>query len=96
MARTHHILNAASNLLGISLLLIAGLRISESSGKTMADEIAWLSAAGFSISCLFSYLALREGPRAETCEAVADWSFMGSLGTLVVAVGVLAMATSLR
>ncbi|WP_298168916.1 hypothetical protein [Novosphingobium sp.] len=96
MARTHHILNAASNLLGISLLLIAGLRISDSGGKTMADEIAWMSAAGFSISCFFSYLALREGPRAEVYEAVADRSFLVGLATLVVAVGVLGMATSLR
>lgn len=96
MARTHHILNAASNLLGISLLLIAGLRISDSGGKTMADEIAWLSAAGFSISCFFSYIALREGPRSVACEAIADRTFMVSLATLVLAVGVLAMATSLR
>lgn len=96
MTRTHHILNAASNLLGISLLLIAGLRISDSGGKTMADEIAWLSAASFSISCCFSYLALREDSRSGTYESVADRSFMIGLGTLVVAVGVLAMATSLR
>ena len=96
MTRTHHILNAASNLLGISLLLIAGLRISDSGGKTMADEIAWLSAASFSISCCFSYLALREDSRSGTYESVADRSFMIGLGTLVVAVSVLAMATSLR
>lgn len=96
MARTHHILNAASNLLGIALLLIAGLRISDSGGKTMADEIAWLSAAGFSISCFFSYLALREDSRSATYEAIADRSFLVGLATLVVAVGVLAMTTSLR
>ncbi len=96
MTRTHHILNAASNLLGISLLLIAGLRISDSGGKSMADEIAWLSAASFSISCFFSYLALRNDARAEGFEAVADKSFMIGLATLIVAVGVLAMTTSLR
>jgi hypothetical protein len=55
-----------------------------------------MSAAGISISCCISYLALREGPRAEVYEAVADRSFLVGLATLVVAVGVLGMATSLR
>lgn len=96
MPRTHHILNAASNLLGISLLLIAGLRISSSGGKTMADQIAWLSTASFSVSCFFSYLALREDSRSRSFEAVADRSFMIGLGALILAVGVLAMATDLR
>jgi hypothetical protein len=63
----------------------------------MADEIAWLSAASFSISCFFSDLALREDARSEALEAVADRRLMTiGLGTLVIAVGVLAMATSLR
>jgi len=63
--KTTHILNAASNLLGIALLIITGLHISNQGRGTIADEVAWGAAVLFSLSCLFSYQAIRQEARSE-------------------------------
>jgi len=61
MQRPTHILNAASNLLGIALLIIAGLNVSHIADKSLADETAWFAAVCLATSCLLSYLSLRRG-----------------------------------
>ena len=81
MGTGQHILNAASNLLGIALLIITGLHLSDSAGKTVADEVAWIAAACFSASCLLSYLAIRAGETGRRTEAKADKAFLGGLFT---------------
>ena len=53
MPKHPHILNAASNLLGIALLIITGLHVSRYSATTFADEIAWGAAVSLMLSCLF-------------------------------------------
>lgn len=92
MPRSHHILSAASNLLGITLLIIAGLHIANRSEQGFADEIAWIGALCFSISCGLSYLAIRSNKEAPHSEAVADALFLVGLLALVVSVGVLALS----
>jgi hypothetical protein len=89
MEPTHHILNAACNLLGISLLIIAGLHLTNSTGKTLADEVAWIAALAFSVSCCASYLSIRT-PDNPRYESFADKVFLVGLFTLLAAVGVLA------
>jgi len=89
MEPRHHILNAACNLLGISLLIIAGLHLTNSTGKTLADEVAWVAALAFSTSCCASYLSIRE-PGNVNYESFADKVFLIGLFTLLGAVGVLA------
>lgn len=83
MGNGHHILNAASNLLGISLLIITGLHLSNSANKTLADEVAWIAAACFSVSCLLSYLAIRSRQDRSRSENMADKIFLGGLVTSV-------------
>lgn len=90
MPKSHHILNAASNLLGISLIIITGLHLTHRSGPTFADEIAWLAAACFSLGCLFSYIAIRAEPQESRFANWADSVFLAGVGALVVAVLVLA------
>lgn len=71
MQRPTHILNAASNLLGIALLIIAGLNVSHIADKSFADETAWLAAVCLASSCLLSYLSLRRGEPGHRFE---DWA----------------------
>lgn len=89
MERQSQILSAASSLLGIALLIIAGLNVSRVSARTFADEIAWVAAVALMLSCMLSYLAIRTGGRSRY-ERWADRTFMVGLVTLFVAVLVLA------
>ncbi|MBW8753227.1 MAG: hypothetical protein JF595_03605 [Sphingomonadales bacterium] len=91
MPRHHHILNAASNLLGIALIIITGLHISGRAATTMADEIAWLAGGCLSVSTLLSYIAIRREPAPSRCEIWADRIFLAGLVFLVLAVLALAV-----
>ena len=90
MPKHTHILNAASNLLGIAFVIIAGLNVTRLTGKTFADEVAWAAAVLLSLSCLLSYLAIRAEPNGARAEAWAV-SFMLGLAALFAAVLVLAL-----
>lgn len=92
--KTHQILPAASNLLGITLLIIAGLHLTDKSAKTFADEIAWGGALCFSISCWLSYLSIRKDAQSPKLEGYADGIFMGGLGFLTLSILVLAIANA--
>ncbi len=91
MQRPTHILNAASNLLGIALLIIAGLNVSHIADKSFADEIAWIAAVCLASSCLLSYLALRHERRGAAAELWADRIFLLGLATLIGSIVVLAI-----
>ena len=92
--RTSYILSAASNLLGISLVIIAGLNVSQIARSNLADEIAWGAALALAASCLLSYLALRTGAteaHAARFEKWADRVFLIGLFELFAAIVVLAL-----
>ena len=91
MQRHTHILNAASNLLGIALLIIAGLNVSHIADKSFADEIAWIAAVCLASSCLLSYLSLRHERRGDRVELWADRIFLAGLVTLIGSIVVLAI-----
>jgi len=89
--RTSHILNAASNLLGIALVIIAGLNVSHAARNSFADEIAWAAALCLGASCFLSYLALRdEEVRRKRAEKWADRVFLLGLLALIASIVVLA------
>ena len=89
---TGHILNAASNLVGISVVLITGIKVTGWGERTMADEIAWVAVLCFALSCLLSYLDLRAAPAETPHERRADRLFMLGLAALIIATGVLAFS----
>lgn len=91
MQRPTHILNAASNLLGIALVIIAALNVSHMTEKNIADRIAWIAALCFASSCLLSYLAIRHERRGELAEHWADRIFLIGLATLIGSIIVLAL-----
>lgn len=85
-----HILNAASNLLGIALIIITGISVTGQLQRSMADEIAWAAALCFSLSCLLSYLSMRSEERTVRYELWADRFFLAGLFTVFAAVAILA------
>jgi hypothetical protein len=91
MPRHHHILNAASNLLGIALVIITGLHLTGTAERTFADEVGWVSASCLSVSTLLSYMAVRREPELSTLEIWADRVFLAGLVSLVLAVFTLAL-----
>jgi hypothetical protein len=91
MPRHHHILNAASNLLGISLIIITGLHLTGTAERTFADEVGWVAASCLSVSTLLSYMAVRREPEPSALEVWADRVFLAGLVSLVLAVFTLAI-----
>jgi purine-cytosine permease-like protein len=90
--RTSHILNAASNLLGIALVIIAGLNVSHVARNGFADEITWGAALCLATSCFLSYVALRDDTvRRAKAERWADRIFLVGLVALILAIVVLAI-----
>src|SRR5262249_40503380 len=92
---SHHILGSASNLLGITLLILARLHITGATARAVADAGAWVGAIGFSLSCTLSYLSIRSNSQNVRAERMADAVFMGGLLSLIVAVVVLALSRAI-
>jgi hypothetical protein len=87
--KSNHILSGGSTLLGITLALIAGLKVSGSVSKTYADEIAGVAALLIAIACALSYLSLRNEEAGAGWERRADATFMAGLVALIASVAVL-------
>jgi len=81
-----HILNAASNLLGICFVLITGLKVSGAGNTTRLDEIAIFTAMLFVASCLLSYASIRTSKQTLLLERLADICFLLGLCCLSIAV----------
>lgn len=92
MSKHPHILNAASNLLGIALIIVTGLHVTQYSQRSMADEVALVSALLLGLSCLFSYIAIRAEPGVSGFKIWADRAFLCGLLSILVAVGLFAIA----
>lgn len=81
-----HILNAASNLLGICFVLITALKLTKAADVTWADEIAMFAAIALLGSCVLSYISLRNPRDDQRYEKIADYLFLSSLFALFIAV----------
>ncbi|WP_426479255.1 hypothetical protein ACP3T3_07330 [Chryseobacterium sp. CBSDS_008] len=86
--KSPHILNASSNLLGFSLVIITSLKITKISQHTYLDEFAGFACILFACSCFFSFLAIRTRniKREYTFENIADYLFLIALFCIVLAV----------
>lgn len=91
MRRHHHILSSASNLLGIALIIVAGLHLTHVYDQALASKIAWFAALLLSVSVLLSYVSIRQEPEGQSFETWADRVFLTGLIALVTAVSFLAM-----
>ncbi len=84
---SQHILGTASNLLGFCLFVITSLHIANQSESHYIDELTSVVAVILTISCLFSFSAIRSNDqrRENLYESVADYLFVISLvGILVI------------
>jgi len=86
MNRHHHILNAASNLLGICFVIIGGLKISNLNARSYSDEAAWSAALLLFVSIILSYLAIRNDDANKWQTTVADGAFLAGIVMLMLSV----------
>lgn len=86
MPRHPHILNAATNLLGICFLIVSGLKIANMNARSYADEIAWVAAMLLFVSTLAAYAAIRNNGARPWQAELADRAFIGGVLALMLAV----------
>jgi len=91
MHRHPHVLNAASNLLGICFVLIGALKFTRSDATSFADETAWLSAALLLTSIVASYAAIRSNEANRLQNLTADIAFFGGVAMLALAMVITAV-----
>lgn len=72
--KSQYILNAASNLLGVSLLIVTFVHVSGHSKDSFTDELGFGAALLFLGACLMSYRAIRSS--SEAFEKAADQMFL--------------------
>ncbi|SDL99053.1 hypothetical protein [Chryseobacterium taihuense] len=91
--KSGHILNASSNLLGFSLVIITSLKISKVSYSTHLDEFAGIACLLFAFSCFFSFLSIRatRDRLRNRFETIADYLFLTALFCIVLAVIIVTM-----
>jgi hypothetical protein len=85
---TPHILNTSSNLLGLCFIIITYLRALGYSKQTMTDEIVGIAAVVFALSCLFSFLSMKnkELEKIERYEMIADISFFIGITIILIVI----------
>lgn len=86
--KSPHILNAASGLLGFCLVILTSLKITNMSGKTYIDEVAGIASLCLTLSCLFSFMAIRSkiDQNENLYEKIADYLFLVSLFCISISV----------
>lgn len=72
--KAHHILNAASNLLGVSLIIVTFVHVTGRAAYSLTDELAFGAALLFMGSCLLSHRAI--STENEAFETAADRVFL--------------------
>jgi len=86
--KSPHILNAASGLLGFCLVILTSLKINNISNQTNIDEVAGIASICLTLSCLFSFMAIRTKHKKNEIlfDTIADYLFMTSLFCIAVSV----------
>jgi hypothetical protein len=79
MHRYPHLLNAATNLLGFSFVIIGALKLTNSNARSYADECAWIASALFLAAIVCSYWVIRRNATNRSLNVVADTAFLAGL-----------------
>jgi uncharacterized membrane protein SirB2 len=83
--RTHHIIDSAAALLGVSLLIATAVHITGNAAQSLADELAYGAALLFLGACALSHRAISKSD--DRFERLADKAF--AFGLLLLLFGVL-------
>jgi len=83
---SQHILNTASTLLGLCLVVITSLHLTSQEENNLIDEITSVISLLLAAACIFSFISLRtQKPKLErSTEHIADLLFMTSLACILV------------
>lgn len=81
---SRHILPTSSNLLGLCFVVLSFTKILKLGSETTIDELIVVAIVMFFTSSFFSYLSMRSGKWAESCERIADGIFL--MGLLLLSV----------
>ncbi len=89
-----HILNASSNLVGFSFIVLTTVRVLGLPNITIIDKIATAEILLFCVSSLFSFMSMRAASerRSNLYENVADYIFFSGLIILSLAAVLLSLA----
>lgn len=83
---SQHILNTASTLLGLCLVVITSLHLTSQQENNLMDEITSVISLLLAAACIFSFISLRtQNHKLERkTEHIADILFMVSLGCILI------------
>jgi hypothetical protein len=82
--RTHYILDSASALLGVALVIVTAVHITGKAAQTFADELSFGAALLFLVSCFLSHRAISASN--DRFEIVADKVFASAILLLLLGV----------
>lgn len=76
--KSPHILNSASNFLGLCFIVLTSIKFFNLLEKSIIDEVIAVAALIFMTSCIFSFLSMRSKheKRISRYENIADYLFM--------------------
>jgi len=84
MHRYPHLLNASTNLVGFSFVIIGALKLTNSDVKSYADECVWVASGFFLTAIVCSYWVIRQNYTTATLNFLADTAFLGGLLMLTI------------
>jgi hypothetical protein len=78
--KSPHILNAASNLLGLCFVVLTSLKLLNMAAKTYIDETVTIALVFFMLSCILSFLSIKGTIKTGgRIESLADYLFLGGM-----------------
>jgi hypothetical protein len=88
---SHHILPAASNLLGICFVILSFMKVTKAGLETIIDEMVAISIVLFLAASILSYASIRAQKKGERYEKAADIIFLSGLSLLAITAVIIAL-----
>ena len=83
--KSPHILNAASNLLGLCFVVLTSLKLLNLAAKTYIDESVTVALVFFMLSCILSFLSIRGTIKpGGRFESMSDYLFLSGMIVLFI------------
>jgi hypothetical protein len=82
-AMRRQVLAAATWLLGVCVLIIVALKITDQNARTWADEAAWVAGGFMAVSIVLSRSGKSGGGERLWLSNLADWSFLIGSGAVL-------------
>ena len=82
--KSSHILSTSATLFGLCYVVFTSLKSLRLDKNTLIDEFTAVSMVLFMISCIFSFLSVRQAKKSLLYENIADYVFLAGLFTLFI------------